>query len=73
MENKGKPGGRAQGIDPATKKRGPRTNDTPSDEGPARTNGSSTGGHEQTDRRRVSAPAEPPGAPPATPARGRAN
>jgi len=71
MENKGKPGGREPGIDPANKKRGPRTGDTPPEGGAARTNGTSTGGHGDADRRRVSAPAEPPGAPPARPSNDR--
>jgi hypothetical protein len=70
MANKGKPGGRAPGIDPANKKRGPRTGDDKPGEGAARTNGTS-GGHGETDARRVSAPAEPPGAPPARPSRNR--
>lgn len=69
MRNKGKPGGRAPGKDPANETRGPRTGASKPGGGAERTNGTS-GGHGEPDPRRVSAPAEPPGASPARPSRG---
>ena len=71
MTDKGKPGGRAPGIDPANKKRGPRSSDTPAPGDATRTNGTSGGSQAETDPRRLSAPAEPPGAPPSAPSRSR--
>lgn len=71
MANKGKPTGREPDIDPANNKRGPRTNDTPSDGGAAHTNGTSTGAGEEADPRRSSAPIGLAGAPPANPSRAR--